>query len=65
MNTHSDPLLDQYADLDFSQAKPVAEVPALAKLQATQGDKTRDKTRIRMGLDTAIIPTIREEPHRT
>ena len=41
MNNNSDPLFDRYAELDFSSAKPVAEIPALAKLQAEHGSKSR------------------------
>lgn len=41
MNNNSDPLYKQYADLDFSDAKPIAEIPALAQLQAEQGGKSR------------------------
>jgi hypothetical protein len=37
INNNSDPLFTQYADMDFADAKPVSEVPALAKLQAAQG----------------------------
>jgi predicted transcriptional regulator len=31
MNNHSDPMFERYADLDFTDAKPVAEIPALAR----------------------------------
>ena len=34
MNNYSDPLFARYADLDFSDAKPISQIPALAKLQA-------------------------------
>jgi uncharacterized protein (DUF4415 family) len=46
MNNNSDPLFDQYADMDFSVAKPVSEIPALAKLQAEQGGKSRITMRV-------------------
>jgi len=46
MNNNSDPLYNQYADMDFGDAKPVAEVPALAQLQAEQGGKTRITMRV-------------------
>jgi len=46
MNSNSDPLFDQYADMDFSEAKSVAQVPALAKLQAEQGRKSRITMRV-------------------
>lgn len=41
MNNRSNPIFDRYADMDFTHAKPVAEVPALAKLQAAHGGKSR------------------------
>jgi uncharacterized protein (DUF4415 family) len=46
MNNNSDPLFNQYADMDFSDAKPVHEIPALAKLQAQYGNKSRITIRI-------------------
>ena len=46
MNSNSDTLFEQYADMDFSSAKPVAQIPALAKLQAEQGGKSRITMRI-------------------
>jgi hypothetical protein len=41
MSNSSDPMFDRYADMDFTDAKPVAEVPALVKLQAAHGGKSR------------------------
>ena len=29
-----DPIFDRYAEMDFTEAKPVSQVPVLAKLQA-------------------------------
>ena len=46
MSNNSDPLFDQYADMDFTEAQPVAKVPALAKLQAAQGRKSRITMRV-------------------
>jgi uncharacterized protein (DUF4415 family) len=46
MNSNSDPLFEQYADLDFSNAKPVSAIPALARLQAEQGGKSRITIRV-------------------
>jgi uncharacterized protein (DUF4415 family) len=46
MNSNSDPLFEQYADMDFSEAKSVAEIPALAKLQVEQGGKSRITMRV-------------------
>lgn len=46
MSNNSDPLFEQYGHMDFTAAKPVAEVPALAKLQATHGSKSRITMRV-------------------
>jgi uncharacterized protein (DUF4415 family) len=40
MNANSDPDYAHYADLDFEDAKPVSDIPALAQLQAEQGGKS-------------------------
>ena len=59
MNNNSDPLYDRYAEMDFSDAKPVAEIPALAKLQAEQGGKSR--ITMRVDNDTLAIFKARAE----
>jgi len=46
MSNSSDPMFDRYADMDFTNAKPVAEMPALAKLQAAHGGKSRITMRV-------------------
>lgn len=46
MNNNFDPLFNQYANLDFSDAKSVAEIPALAQLQAEHGGKSRITMRV-------------------
>ena len=46
MNSNSDPLFQQYADMDFTDAKPVSAIPALAKLQSTHGSKSRITLRV-------------------
>ncbi len=46
MSNNSDPLFNRYADMDFSDAKPVSEIPALAKLQAEHGGKSRITMRV-------------------
>lgn len=61
MSNNSDPLFDRYADLDFADAKPVAEVPALAKLQAEQDGKSR----ITMRVDTAVLAAFKARAART
>lgn len=46
MSNNSDPLFDRYANMDFSDAKAVSAVPALAKLQAEHGGKSRVTIRL-------------------
>jgi hypothetical protein len=46
MKNNSDPMYDRYAELDFSEAKPVTQIPALAKLQAKHGHKSRITMRV-------------------
>lgn len=46
MNNSSDPLFERYADLNFSNAKPVSAIPALAKLQAEHEGKSRITIRV-------------------
>jgi len=46
MSNNSDHLFDRYAEMDFSDAKPVSEIPALAQLQAEQGGKSRITMRV-------------------
>ena len=59
MNNNSDPIFDRYANLDFSEAKPVAEIPALVKLQAEHGGKSR--ITMRVDNDTLAIFKARAE----
>jgi len=61
MNNNSDPLFNQYADMDFAHAKPVSDVPALSRLQATQGGKTR----ITMRVDTATLAVFKAQAEIT
>ncbi len=46
MSNNSDPLFDRYADMDFSEAKLVSEIAALAQLQAEYGGKSRITMRV-------------------
>ncbi|TAM10237.1 MAG: hypothetical protein EPN72_06950 [Nevskiaceae bacterium] len=46
MSNNSDPLFKRYANLDFADAKPVAKMPALARLQAELGGKSRITIRV-------------------
>jgi uncharacterized protein (DUF4415 family) len=59
MSNNSDPLFDRYSDMDFSDAKPVSEIPALAKLQAEHGGKSR--ITMRVDNDTLAIFKARAE----
>lgn len=59
MSNNSDPLFDRYAEMDFSDAKPVAEIPALTKLQAERGGKSR--ITMRVDNDTLAIFKARAE----
>ena len=61
MSNNSDPLFDQYADMDFTEAQPVAEVPALAKLQAANGRKSR----ITMRVDNATLAVFKARAEMT
>jgi len=61
MNNNSDPMFNQYANMDFADAKPVAEVPALARLQALQGGKSR----ITMRVDTATLAVFKARAEMT
>ena len=56
MSNNSDPLFDRYAEMDFSDAKPVSEIPALARLQ---GGKSR--ITMRVDNDTLAIFKARAE----
>ncbi len=46
MSNNSDPLFNQYANMDFSDAKPVNAIPGLAQLQAEHGGKSRITMRV-------------------
>jgi uncharacterized protein (DUF4415 family) len=59
MSNSSDPLHDRYVDMDFSDARPVDAVPALARLQAEQGNKTR--VTIRLDSDVLAVFKARAE----
>ncbi len=61
MSNNSDPLFDRYADLDFGDAKPVAEVPALARLQAEQDGESQ----IALRVDTAVLAAFKARAVRT
>ena len=61
MKTKLDPTFKQYAAMDFSTAKPVKDIPALAKLQAVQGGKSR----ITMRVDNATLAVFKVQAEMT
>ena len=46
MNEKPDDMFEKYADMDFSNAKTVSEVPALAELQAEQNKKLMEDSEV-------------------
>ena len=46
MSNNSDPLFNRYAETVFSNAKPVSDIPALVRLQAEHGGKSRITMRV-------------------
>ena len=61
MGSSSDPLFDRYATMDFSDAKPVSAVPALAALQAEHGGKSR----VTMRLDNDVLAIFKARAEMT
>jgi uncharacterized protein (DUF4415 family) len=59
MSNNSDTLFDRYAEMDFSDAKLVSEIPELAQLQAEHGGKFR--ITMRVDNDTLAIFKARAE----
>jgi len=55
MKASSDKMYNKYKDLDFADARPVAETPHLAKLQADAGGKSR----ITMRVDNDVLATFK------
>lgn len=55
MKTSSDKMYDKYKDYDFTDAKPVAGTPHLAKLQIEAGGKSR----ITMRIDNDVLATFK------
>ena len=51
MKNSSDKMFEKFKNLDFANAKSVAETPHLAKLQAQSGQKTR----ITMRIDNEVL----------
>lgn len=61
MSNNSDPMFKQYANMDFTDAKPVVEVAPLARLQALHGGKSR----ITMRVDTATLAIFKARAEMT
>ncbi len=61
MSNNFDPMFHQYANMNFADAKPVADVPALARLQALQGGKSR----ITMRVDTETLAVFKAKAEMT
>jgi len=61
MSNSSDPMFDRYSDMDFTDARPVSQVPVLAKLQAEQGGKSR----ITMRVDNATLSVFKARAEMT
>jgi predicted DNA binding CopG/RHH family protein len=61
MSNNSDPMFDRYADMDFTDAKPVNQMPALVKLQAEHGGKSR----ITMRVDNATLAVFKARAEMT
>lgn len=61
MSNNFDPLFDRYTSMDFSDAKPVSAVPALAKLQAEHGGKSR----VTMRLDNEVLAIFKARAEMT
>lgn len=61
MSNNSDPMFNQYANMDFADAKPVADVPALARLQALKGGKSRITIRV----DAATLAVFKAKAEMT
>ena len=55
MKASSDKMYARYKDYDFTDAKPVAETPHLAKLQTEAGGKSR----ITMRIDNDVLATFK------
>lgn len=55
MKASSDKMYDKYKDFGFADAKPVADTPHLAKLQAEVGGKSR----ITMRVDNDVLATFK------
>lgn len=61
MKNNSDPEYKKHKNTDFADAKPVSAIPALAKLQAESGGKTR----ITMRVDNDVLAIFKARAEMT
>lgn len=61
MKNSSDAMYSKHKDMDFADAKPVSAVPALARLQAESGGKTR----ITMRVDNEVLAVFKARAEMT
>lgn len=61
MSNNSDSMFEKYASMDFSDARPVSQVPALARLQEQYGGKSR----ITMRVDNATLAIFKAHAEMT
>lgn len=61
MSNNSDSIFEKYDSMDFSDARPVSQVPALARLQEQQGGKSR----ITMRVDNATLAIFKAHAEMT
>lgn len=61
MSNNSDLMFEKYASMDFADARPVSQVPALARLQEQHGRKSR----ITMRVDNATLAIFKAHAEMT
>jgi uncharacterized protein (DUF4415 family) len=61
MTNNSDPIYNELADTDFSDAKPVSKVPVLAALQAQH----EGKTKVTMRIDSKVLAVFKAKAEAT
>lgn len=61
MTDNSDSIYDEFAEMDFSDAKPVSKVPVLAALQAQH----EGKTKVTMRIDSKVLAVFKAKAEAT
>lgn len=61
MKDNSDPIYDEFSEMDFSDAKPVSKVPILAALQAQH----EGKTKVTMRIDSKVLAVFKAKAEAT